>query len=97
MLVIRLMPNHCFADWLRPVKIPAAACAGSIWKLRATKTKPNMRHTLKEATLSFAYYLIISRRKVVPGADSNHRHADFQSAALPTELSGPLALGAVPR
>ena len=22
------------------------------------------------------------------GADSNHRHADFQSAALPTELSG---------
>ena len=24
-----------------------------------------------------------------PGADSNHRHADFQSAALPTELPGP--------
>ena len=23
-----------------------------------------------------------------PGADSNHRHADFQSAALPTELPG---------
>ena len=26
--------------------------------------------------------------KWCPGADSNHRHADFQSAALPTELSG---------
>jgi hypothetical protein len=24
-----------------------------------------------------------------PGAGSNHRHADFQSAALPTELPGP--------
>ena len=23
-----------------------------------------------------------------PGADLNHRHADFQSAALPTELPG---------
>lgn len=27
-----------------------------------------------------------------PEADSNHRHADFQSAALPTELSGRLSL-----
>ncbi len=26
--------------------------------------------------------------KWCPEADSNHRHADFQSAALPTELSG---------
>jgi hypothetical protein len=25
-----------------------------------------------------------------PGADLNHRHADFQSAALPTELPGHL-------
>src|SRR5574343_1400608 len=25
-----------------------------------------------------------------PGAESNHRHADFQSAALPTELPGHL-------
>ena len=23
-----------------------------------------------------------------PGADSNHRHEDFQSSALPTELPG---------
>ena len=27
-------------------------------------------------------------RKWCPGAESNHRHADFQSAALPTELPG---------
>lgn len=27
-----------------------------------------------------------------PGADSNHRHADFQSTALPTELPGQIRL-----
>ena len=31
------------------------------------------------------------RKTWCPEADSNHRHADFQSAALPTELSGHLA------
>ena len=30
----------------------------------------------------------ILREKWCPGAELNHRHADFQSAALPTELSG---------
>ena len=32
--------------------------------------------------------LILLRKKWCPEADLNHRHADFQSAALPTELSG---------
>ena len=27
-----------------------------------------------------------------PGAESNHRHKDFQSSALPTELPGHLRL-----
>ena len=27
-------------------------------------------------------------KKWCPGADSNHRHEDFQSSALPTELPG---------
>jgi len=31
--------------------------------------------------------------KWCPGAESNHRHADFQSAALPTELPGPIVCG----
>ena len=31
--------------------------------------------------------------KWCPGAESNHRHADFQSAALPTELPGPFSEG----
>jgi hypothetical protein len=29
-----------------------------------------------------------------PGAELNHRHTDFQSVALPTELPGRLARGA---
>ena len=32
----------------------------------------------------------LCRNKWCPEAESNHRHADFQSAALPTELSGHL-------
>ena len=31
-------------------------------------------------------YIILSTW--CPGADSNHRHEDFQSSALPTELPG---------
>ena len=31
------------------------------------------------------------KKEWCPGADSNHRHADFQSAALPTELPGQIA------
>ena len=30
----------------------------------------------------------IAWEKWCPGADSNHRHEDFQSSALPTELPG---------
>ena len=32
--------------------------------------------------------LMTAEGKWCPGADLNHRHADFQSAALPTELPG---------
>ncbi len=31
---------------------------------------------------------MLNTGKRCPDADSNHGHADFQSAALPTELSG---------
>ena len=32
--------------------------------------------------------MIILPGRWCPGADLNHRHADFQSTALPTELPG---------
>lgn len=38
------------------------------------------------------YYRHIKGLEWCPEADLNHRHADFQSAALPTELSGHQAL-----
>ena len=34
------------------------------------------------------------KRRWCPGAELNHRHTDFQSVALPTELPGRLARGA---
>ena len=37
------------------------------------------------------YCLIFKVLKWCPEAESNHRHGDFQSPALPTELSGHLA------
>ena len=36
------------------------------------------------------------KNKWWPGAELNCRHADFQSAALPTELPGPVKKGPVP-
>ena len=32
--------------------------------------------------------IVVAEWKWCPGADSNHRHEDFQSTALPTELPG---------
>src|SRR5882762_3790883 len=37
----------------------------------------------------------VTLRNWCPGAESNHRHGDFQSPALPTELPGPKARGRV--
>src|SRR6185437_9561091 len=49
----------------------------------------SMRHNREDFSAFKA--LIRKRNQWCPGAGSNHRHADFQSAALPTELPGPLA------
>ena len=40
-------------------------------------------HLLSQTTIG-----IYGMKNWWPGAESNHRHADFQSAALPTELPG---------
>ena len=43
-------------------------------------------HLGKVALYQLSYY-----RKWCPGTESNHRHVDFQSTALPTELPGQVA------
>ena len=44
-------------------------------------------HLGKVALYQLSYYRI----NWCPGAESNHRHGDFQSPALPTELPGLMA------
>ena len=41
-----------------------------------------------ETTLEINVLTCVIPETWCPGADLNHRHADFQSAALPTELPG---------
>ena len=53
--------------------------APSVWSGRRDS---DPRHPpWQGGTLPLSYY-----RTLCLGAESNHRHADFQSAALPTEL-----------
>jgi len=56
---------------------------------RLTRTKNGQRNGYSNplSRLLFQNNQLL-KREWCPEADSNHRHADFQSAALPTELSG---------
>ena len=66
-------------------------------KLRRTQVRRNVGavdetrtrdlHLGKVALYQLSYY-----RKWCPGTESNHRHVDFQSTALPTELPGRMAM-----
>ena len=47
---------------------------------------------LSHSRITYYYYIHISKKcEWCLRAESNHRHGDFQSPALPTELSGHLA------
>ena len=50
------------------------------------ETRTRDLHLGKVALYQLSYY-----RKWCPGTESNHRHVDFQSTALPTELPGLMA------
>ena len=50
------------------------------------ETRTRDLHLGKVALYQLSYY-----RKWCPGTESNHRHVDFQSTALPTELPGRMA------
>ena len=51
------------------------------------ETRTRDLHLGKVALYHLGYY-----RKWCPGTESNHRHVDFQSTALPTELPGLMAM-----
>ena len=51
------------------------------------ETRTRDLHLGKVALYQLSYY-----RKWCPGTESNHRHVDFQSTALPTELPGRMAM-----
>ena len=42
--------------------------------------------------VKYFLFMEILRKKWCPEVESNHRHKDFQSFALPTELSGHLKM-----
>src|SRR5215469_3667977 len=82
------MISHDF-EWLRRIRLLRPSCGAIL----VTKTipsnpldrprgAPDKRKTADQARLW------------CPGAELNHRHTDFQSVALPTELPGRLARGA---
>src|SRR6266446_1959736 len=50
---------------------------------KAAQKRPTFSNLLKSFSILWC-----------PGAELNHRHTDFQSVALPTELPGPSATGA---
>ena len=55
----------------------------------------DLGHEVIEATSGEQALRVLRRgKRIGPGAELNHRHADFQSAALPTELPGLASWGA---
>ena len=71
-----------------PCRVDSPIVAGNPWK--STVAVCNMvRHEIGYGCPYLTVKTLIFLEKIwCPEADSNHRHADFQSAALPTELPG---------
>lgn len=61
----------------------------SLYTIRIVKEEWLRVSKKEERQIHFHHFKKEAKRgKWCPDADSNHGHADFQSAALPTELSG---------
>ena len=65
-------------DGERVVRIMAVCCAGSHW----------MTAIIANFCDFFGYELFYDKEEWCPGAESNHRHEDFQSTALPLSYPG---------
>jgi hypothetical protein len=72
--------GYSFGSVRKSAGSPTAFCVPSVSPIR--KSPFDFRSELERS------HLIIWTKRWCPGAESNHRHRDFQSRALPTELPG---------
>ena len=73
---------HCFFKFSFPLRMPTRSCVG-ILSGAGNEARTRYLHLGKVALYQMSY-----ARKWCPEPESNQRHGDFQSPALPTELSG---------
>ena len=77
---------RCLTTWLwRHIRF-AGCCRPQIYFGAGNEARTRYLHLGKVALYQMSY-----ARKWCPEPESNQRHVDFQSTALPTELSGQMA------
>ena len=82
---------HCFFKFSFPLRMPTRSCVG-ILSGAGNEARTRYLHLGKVALYQMSY-----ARKWCPEPESNQRHEDFQSSALPTELSGQIFFRAARR
>ena len=85
------MISHDF-EWLRRIRLLRPSCGAIlVTKIISADTEQSLdRREGRQTNGKTAD----QAKRWCPGAELNHRHTDFQSVALPTELPGRLARGA---
>ena len=76
---------HCFFKFSFPLRMPTRSCVG-ILSGAGNEARTRYLHLGKVALYQMSY-----ARKWCPEPESNQRHGDFQSPALPTELQRRMA------
>src|SRR6185369_12982208 len=73
---------------LRFLARPDTTASRRAWCTMTTRHKDTLGDPGEALPPPSAVNALKARGKWCPGAESNHRHCDFQSHALPTELPG---------